>query len=41
MDFDDDGKYEFARCEGCFGPLLGHMEAKCREKEGSDMEVKL
>ena len=34
MDFNNDGKYEFARCEGCFGPLLGHMEAKCNRKEG-------
>ena len=34
LDFDDDGKYEFTRCEGCFGPLLGHIEAKCSGKEG-------
>ena len=33
MDFDDDGKYEFAGCEGCFGPLLGHVGAKCTVKE--------
>ena len=34
LDFDDDGKYEFARCEGWFGPFLGHIEAKCTGKEG-------
>ena len=34
LDIDDDGKYEFARCKGCFGPLLGHMEKKCNGKEG-------
>ena len=34
LDFDDDGKYEFAKCEGFFGPLLGHIEAKFSGKEG-------
>ena len=34
LDFNDKIKYEFARCEGCFGPLLGHIEAKCTGKEG-------
>ena len=34
MDSDDNRKYEFARCEGCFVPLLGPMEAKCTGKEG-------
>ena len=24
LDFDDDGRYEFARCEGCDGPLFGY-----------------
>ena len=34
LDFDDDGRYEFTRYEGCDGPLLGHMEVKCLGKEG-------
>ena len=34
LDFDDNEKYEFARWECCFDPLLGHMEAKYNGKEG-------
>ena len=30
LDFDLNGRYEFAKCEGCDGPLLGHQEVKCR-----------
>ena len=29
LDFDCNGRYEFARCETCDGPLLGHLEVKC------------
>ena len=29
LDFDVTGRYEFARCEDCNGPLIGHMKAKC------------
>ena len=27
-------EYEFAKCEGCYDPLLGHLEVKCSSKEG-------
>ena len=34
------GRYEFAKCEGCDGPLLGHQEVKCkREGVRYDPEV--
>ena len=38
LEFDYGGLYEFARCEGCYGPLLGHLEAKCKGKEGARYE---
>ena len=31
FDYDQDGIYEFARCEGCNGPLLGHLKVICSE----------
>ena len=34
LDFNYEGRYDFTRCEGCDGPLLGHMEVKCQGKEG-------
>ena len=34
VEFDNNGKYEFIRCETCDGPILGHIEAKCRNLEG-------
>ena len=34
LNFDYEGRYEFARCEGCDGPLLGHIEVKCLGKQG-------
>ena len=34
IDVDSFGRYEFARCEGCDGPLLGHLEVKCNGKDG-------
>ena len=33
LDFDLNGWYEFAKCEGCDGPLLMHQEVKCRDGE--------
>ena len=34
LDFDSFGRYEFARCEGCDGPILGYLEVKCSGKDG-------
>ena len=34
LEIDYGGRYEFARCEGCDGPLLGHLQVKCGEKQG-------
>ena len=34
LDFDLNGRYEFARCEGCDGLLLCHLEVK-RSGKGS------
>ena len=34
LDFNDNRGYIFGRCEGCEGPLLGHMEVKCCGKDG-------
>ena len=35
IDFDRtwNGKYEYVRCGNCNGPMLGHREEKCRQKE--------
>ena len=32
--------YEFARCEDCNGPLMGHMKAKCPKIAYGDEDVK-
>ncbi len=29
LEFYSDGRYEFYKCSGCFGPQLGHIEVKC------------
>ena len=29
LKFYSDGRYEFYKCSGCFGPQLGHQAAKC------------
>ena len=29
LDFNANDEFEFAMCEGCDGPLLGHLEVKC------------
>ena len=31
-------RYEFAKCEECDGPLLGHLEVKCLGKQGQRYE---
>ena len=36
----DNREYEFARREEYDGLLLGHLEVKCCENQGVDMEVK-
>ena len=33
------GKYEFARCGECNGPMLGHSAEKCRKNNGYDDTV--
>ena len=38
LEFDYGGRYKFARCEGCDGPLLRHLEVKCKGKEGARYE---
>ena len=34
LKFDNQGRYEFYRCETCAGPILGHLEVKCRGLSG-------
>ena len=29
LEFYSDGRYEFYKCPGCFGPQLGYIEVKC------------
>ena len=29
LEFFGDGRYEFYKCSGCFGPQLGHITQKC------------
>ena len=31
LDFNNNGKYEFAHCGICSGPLLGHLKPKCSQ----------
>ena len=33
LDFNANNDFEFAKCEGCGGPLLGHLEVKCEIKQ--------
>ena len=33
-DFNTNDDFEFTKCEGGDGPLLGHLEVKCGEKQG-------
>ena len=39
LDFDFNGKYEFASCEDCNGLILGQIKAKCSGKEGAGYSV--
>ena len=39
IDFDLNGRYEFAKYEGFDGPLLGHQEVKCRDGVRYDSQV--
>ena len=34
LDFNANDDFEFAKCEGCDGPLLGHLEVKHGKKQG-------
>ena len=34
LEFDDTGRYDFLKCEGCDGPLSGYLEVKFKGKEG-------
>ena len=33
--FDNHGRYSFYKCEACTGPILGHLEVKCRALNGA------
>ena len=39
LDFDLNGRYEFAKCEGCDCLFLGHREVKCKEGIRYDSEA--
>ena len=30
LKFDNYGRYGFYKCKSCSGPILGHLEVKCR-----------
>ena len=36
LEFDNTGRYEFYKCESCDGPMLGHLQNKCRHKDPYD-----
>ena len=38
LEFDNNGRYNFYKCESCGGPMLGHIEAKCRGLRGARYE---
>ena len=38
LEFEDSGKYKFLKCEMCNGPILGHIEVKCRSLDGGRYE---
>ena len=31
--FDNNGRYDFFKCEDCDGPMLGHLQTKCRNRD--------
>ena len=33
VEFDNVGRYEFYKCGSCDGPILGHLQNKCRSKD--------
>ena len=41
LDFDDNGRYEFARCEDCNGPLFGQLKAKFPKIRYDETYVKI
>ena len=38
LKFDNHGRYGFFKCEACSGPILGHIEAKCRGLNGDQYD---
>ena len=36
LKFKNTGEYQFFKCEDCDGPILGHIQAKCRNGENYD-----
>ena len=36
LEFKNTGEYQFFRCEDCDGPILGHIQAKCRNGDTYD-----
>ena len=40
LEFYSDGRYEFYKCSGCFGPQLGHITAKCTKLKYESDTVK-
>ena len=39
LKFDSNGRYGFFRCEACAGPILGHLEVKCRGLNGESYDA--
>ena len=39
LEFDNTGRYEFYKCESCEGPMLGHLQNKCRNKDPYDEQT--
>ena len=35
LKFDNHGRYGFFKCEACGGPILGHLQVKCRGLDGA------
>ena len=40
LDFNNNGRYEFMRCEDCNGPMIGYLKPKCPKVEYSEDDVK-
>ena len=40
LEFENNVKYEFRRCEDCNGPMIGYLTAKCPKVEYSEDDVK-